>query len=87
MLRIFCTGLEDVSFYKNKLSYTFPVHQPQGAAAEEHDREEEPDGIGHPYTTDAPTARESEEVARGNGDKEIGDERHPHDNLHVGEAA
>ena len=69
--------------FQHKLQLGFAGHEFAGADGQEGDGEEEADRVCEPDALDAHAAWETENVAGWDSDHEVGDERYPHDGLHV----
>ena len=69
--------------FQHKLQLGFAGHEFAGADGQEGDGEEEADRVCEPDALDAHAAWETENVAGWDSDQEVGDERYPHDGLHV----
>ena len=75
--------VQETNRFLDKLRLCFAGHEFAGADGEEGDGEEESDRVSEPDTLDAHAAWEAEDVTGWDGDKEVRDERDPHDGLHV----
>ena len=74
---------KETRYFQNKLQLCFAGHEFAGADGEEGDGEEEAYRVCEPDALDAHTAWEAEDVTGRDGDKEVRDERDPHDGLHI----
>ena len=86
--QIICPGKTDLPRketrdFQHKLQLGFAGHEFAGADGQEGDGEEEADRVCEPDALDAHAAWETENVAGWDSDQEVGDERYPHDGLHV----